>query len=115
VKNLHQNDSKYLDWTNGTGSDVSSGDMVHIGNGQVAMAKDDIADGETGVLIRSNAIIKQVPKVAGSAIEAGAKPKVGTAGNTVDGSTSTALTTIVNAFVYPAAESADTTCYLVLE
>ncbi len=38
-----------LNWTNGTGSAISSGDVVVIGN-LLAVASVDIADGESGVV-----------------------------------------------------------------
>jgi predicted RecA/RadA family phage recombinase len=38
-----------LDWTNGTGSDVASGQLVAVGN-TVGVALTDIADGASGVV-----------------------------------------------------------------
>jgi len=41
------NDGNKVVWTNGTGSDVSSGDVVVISN-IIGVAEVDIADGESG-------------------------------------------------------------------
>ncbi|MBU1247413.1 MAG: DUF2190 family protein [Proteobacteria bacterium] len=48
MKNLIQR-GKQMTWTNSTGSDVSSGQVVVVG-GVVCVASTDIADGETGEL-----------------------------------------------------------------
>lgn len=57
-------------WTNGTGADVSSGDMVVVG-GVVGVASVDIADGLSGtVRLRQ---VYSLPKTAALAISQGAK------------------------------------------
>ena len=57
-----------IDWTNGTGSDVSSGDPVVIGQ-QIGVALIDIANGATGAVARCGSFT--VPKVSGAVIAAG--------------------------------------------
>lgn len=57
-----------LDWTNGTGAAVSSGDVVVVGQ-QIGVALVDIADGETGSLAMSG--VFTCPKVAAAAIGQG--------------------------------------------
>lgn len=42
-------DGKTMDWTNGSGADVASGDPVVVGV-MIGVAHDDIASGEDGVL-----------------------------------------------------------------
>ena len=42
-------DGNTMDWTNGTGADVASGDPVVVG-AMIGVAHGDIADGEDGVL-----------------------------------------------------------------
>ena len=64
-------DGKCKDWTNGTGSDVSAGDPVVVGN-QIFVASVDIADGASGSL-RAEGVF-QLPKTAGSAINEGTAP-----------------------------------------
>jgi predicted RecA/RadA family phage recombinase len=48
MKNLIQ-DGKTMTWTNSTGSDVSSGDLVNV-NGTFGVALGDIANGASGTL-----------------------------------------------------------------
>jgi len=59
---------KTIEWTNGTGSDVSSGDPVVVGN-TVCVAAVDIADGSSGILAADG--VFELPKTAGSAITQG--------------------------------------------
>ncbi|MHC8493428.1 capsid cement protein [Thalassospira sp. SM2505] len=67
MKNFVQHGAT-MHWTNGTGSDVSSGDVVVVGN-QVFIAITDIADGSSGDL--SSEGVYTVPKTAGAAITQG--------------------------------------------
>jgi predicted RecA/RadA family phage recombinase len=63
---VHEGD--LFTWTNGTGSDVSSGDIVAV-DGVLYVATVDIADTATGV-IRTNYAVK-APKVSAAVIAAG--------------------------------------------
>lgn len=110
MKNLIQNSSKELDYTNATEVTIESGEIVHLGNGEIAVAQGEIKAGEKGVVIRSD-IIFNAPKLGTGALERGAKPGLGTAGNTVALDT-TALTTINNAFVVESASSDATSVVL---
>lgn len=57
-----------VDYTNGTGSDISSGDVVVIGQ-QIGIAKVDIADGATGSVELDG--VFTVPKVSAAVIAQG--------------------------------------------
>lgn len=61
-------DGAVLDWTNGTGAAVSSGDIVVMGD-TVGIALVDIADGDTGSVQIEG--VFTVAKVAGTAINQG--------------------------------------------
>lgn len=67
AKNYVQ-EGKIMSWTNGTGGDIASGDVVLIGT-RVGVALVDIADGESGSV--AVAEVFEVPKVAPLAIAAG--------------------------------------------
>lgn len=60
---------RILDWTNGTGGDVSAGDVIIIGV-LAAVALVDIADGEEGAVAIEG--VFELPKAAGTAWTAGA-------------------------------------------
>lgn len=62
MKNLISTGSR-IQWTNGTGSGVASGDIVVVG-ALVCVACVDIADGSSGELATSG--VFEVPKTAGS-------------------------------------------------
>lgn len=71
MKNKIQ-DGSVIDYTNGTGSDIASGDVVVIGGGSTAMigvAMVDIADGETGSVALEG--VYEVPKVTAAVIAQG--------------------------------------------
>lgn len=57
-----------MPWTNGTGSDVASGDPVEV-NDLVGVALGDIADGESGNLDLEG--VWELPKEAGLAVNQG--------------------------------------------
>ena len=57
-----------MTWTNGTGSAVSSGDMVVVGQ-QIGKALGDIADGAVGELAMTE--VYNAPKVSGAVIAQG--------------------------------------------
>ncbi|MBI9109995.1 DUF2190 family protein [Maridesulfovibrio ferrireducens] len=96
---------KVLDWTNGTGSDVLSGQAVVVGS-IFAVALGDIADGESGVLSISE--VYALPKAA-EALTQGAKvywdvdgdPKNGVVGS--GALTATALNNVYTGVVMNAA------------
>jgi predicted RecA/RadA family phage recombinase len=60
-----------LDWTNGTGSAVSSGDPVVIGNEQMGIALVDIANAATGSVAKCG--VFSLPKNTSDAVTAGHK------------------------------------------
>lgn len=62
------NQAHTLGFTNGTGSDIASGQVVAVGN-LLAVALEPIADGATGMLATSGRWI--VPKVSGAVIAQG--------------------------------------------
>ena len=109
--NVIQHDSKYRDYTNSTGSDIASGQLVHIGGGKIGVAVNAIPNGSKGALQISD-IVVELPKVGG-ALTAGGSAAIGTAGNTVT-PVATALTTITNGFVWQDANSAATTVQFAL-
>lgn len=110
--NAIQHDSKYFDYTNSTGSDIASGQLVHIGGGKIGVAVNAIPNGSKGALQISDVVV-EFPKVGG-ALTVGGSAAIGTAGNTVT-PTATALTTITNGFVWEAANSAATTVKFALD
>lgn len=57
-------DGKRLTYTNGSGSDISSGDVVLVGS-QIGIATTDIANGEVGELAMEG--VFEVPKTGGAA------------------------------------------------
>lgn len=59
-----------ISWTNGTGSDVSSGDVVVMGN-TIGIAEVDIADTETGTVCIEG--VFTVPKVSAAVFAVGEK------------------------------------------
>jgi predicted RecA/RadA family phage recombinase len=59
-----------LDWTNGTGSDVSSGQIIELGD-SIAVALNDIPDTETGAVGVEG--VYSVAKKSGTAWNAGDK------------------------------------------
>lgn len=60
----------YIEWSNGTGSDVASGDVVPLQH-CVGVAVTDIADGESGTLAIEG--VFEVPKVPAAVFAAGEK------------------------------------------
>lgn len=97
----HVQKGDVLEWTNGTGSDVASGDVVVIGT-LVGVALVDIADDESG-----SVAIKEVwvlPKSTGNALAQGAACYL-TSGGSI---TPTATENTYAGKVARAAASADT-------
>lgn len=62
-------DGQTITWTNGTGSDVASGDPVVV-VGLLGLAVTDIANGDSGAVIVEGVV--EIPKATGSAINQGA-------------------------------------------
>lgn len=115
MKNVVQESSREMDYTNATGVDIESGQLVPIETANktfVGIAIDKIANGEKGVLIVSDLVVT-LPKVAGAALSRGGLAAVGSAGNTVTADTS-ATETISNAFVWEDAAADATECKLAL-
>ncbi|WP_202301538.1 DUF2190 family protein [Dryocola clanedunensis] len=63
-------DGNTMDWTNGTGADILSGQAVAVGN-ITGVAHDDIPAGEAGVLHMTGVFV--LPKVADETWQRGAK------------------------------------------
>ena len=68
MKNFQQ-DGKRISWTNGTGSDVSSGDMVLVGN-RVGVATADIANTATGI-VALEGVFSSIPKLTTDVVAQG--------------------------------------------
>ncbi len=115
MKNTIHESSKYMDYTNASGVDIASGQMVPLevtGKSFVGIALEKIPNGATGVLVVSDLVV-ELPKVAGAALYRGNVAAVGSAGNTITADTS-ATSTISNAFVWEDAAADATTCKLAL-
>ena len=65
----YQDDDRYIDWTNGTGSAVSAGDVVVLGSALVGVAVNDIANGAVGAIDTKG--IWYVPAINNSAFTVG--------------------------------------------
>lgn len=111
--NVIQHDSKYYDYTNSTGSDIASGQLVHIGNGKIGVAINAIPNGSKGALQIAD-IVVEFPKVAGDELTAGSSAAIGTAGNTVT-AVGSGVTTITNGFIWETAASAATVAKFALD
>jgi len=114
MKNLIQKGTDRLDYTNGTGVNIASGELVPIDANKsfIAIAEGAIPNGSKGVLVRD--VIVTVPKVAGAAIAAGAQFKIGTAGNTVQ-TASAGATVVNNAIALETAADVATTCKILVD
>lgn len=111
--NVIQHDSKYYDYNNSTGSDIASGQLVHIGNGKIGVAINAIPNGSRGALQIAD-IVVEFPKVAGDELTAGSSAAIGTAGNTVT-AVGSGVTTITNGFIWETAASAATVAKFALD
>lgn len=115
MKNTVYESSKYMDYTNASGADIESGELVVLevtDKTFVGIALEKIPNGGKGVLVVADLVV-ELPKVAGAALARGGNAAVGTAGNTIQADTS-ATETISNAFVWEDANEAATTCKLAL-
>lgn len=64
-------DGQTLAWTNGTGSDVASGDVVVVGD-LVGIASSDIADTATGSVVVQEGLVAEVPLAPSLTVAQGA-------------------------------------------
>jgi len=90
-------------FTNGTGSDIAAGDVVELSAGRIGVACGNIADGATGTVDVQG--VFELPKDT-SAFAFGASAAIDSGSLTATGS---GVTTIVNGWVFEAANSAATT------
>lgn len=104
---IRKNDGGRLSYTNSTGSTITAGSLVHIGNGIMGIASNDIANGDTGILEIDDQTIT-VTKNTSAAIAAGAKVYLIGTTSVVSGATAGG-TLINNWFASAAATSAATT------
>ena len=104
----HIQEGAVMDWENGTGSDVNSGDVVLVGD-TVCVALGNIADGETGRLATEQ--VFAVPKNTSLAIDQGDRLYWDAADGNVN---KTAVDNTDAGVAFAAAASADTTVHLKL-
>lgn len=113
AKNFVQN-GDVLDWTNGTGSDVSSGDPVVMGSAgdaTIGVALVDIADGASGAVQIANGVFT-LPKVTAAVFKQGESLMWDVSTSKFDDNQATPATGDVTGAVVAAAdgENGDTTC-----
>jgi len=96
-------------WTNATGADVSSGDVVELTN-IIGVAEGDIADGETGTVCIEG--VFTLPKVSAAVFAVGEKLIWDTSGGAFDDSSATPATGDITGAGIAVAAGADgeTTC-----
>ena len=96
-------------WTNGTGSAVSSGDVVEMSH-TIGIAITDIADGATGTVAIEG--VFNVPKVSAAVFSAGEKLIWDTSAGAFDDSSATPATGDITGGAIAAADGAntETTC-----
>lgn len=68
MKNYQQEGTR-ITWINGTSADVSSGDMVKVGN-RVGVCSSDIADGASGV-VALEGVYSAIPKLTTDVVAQG--------------------------------------------
>lgn len=102
INKVYEN-GNLVPFTNSTGSDIASGDVVVLGSGRVGVACGNIADGETGTVDVQG--VFELPKDS-TAFAMGASAAIDSGELTATGS---GVTTIVNGWVFEAAGSAATT------
>lgn len=115
MKNLYQDSSKYMDYTNATGHDIVSGQIVPIeatNKTFIGIATDAIKNGAKGVLLVSDAVVK-VGKEASGAIAVGVAPILHSAGKTIQ-AVGTATNTLSNAYLWTTAADGSTEAYIAL-
>ncbi len=109
--NYHQH-GQTVDWTNGTGSNVASGDPVVIGT-QLGVAITDIANGESGTVAMEG--VFSIPKATGSAINQGTAVDFDVSEGNANGSLTPATGDLTGCGIawataaWPGAERADAT------
>jgi len=100
-----------IQYTNGTGSDIASGEVVEIASGYFGVALTAIANGATGSVAIDG--VFNVPKGTAAAVTQGNQPKF-SAAKAVVPSTATAGTTMANVRIAEGAAQAATTCDIVI-
>lgn len=105
-----QQGGEALTWTNGTGSDVSSGDVVEIAN-TIGIALADIADGSSGA-VAVEGVFYGVPKVSAAVFAVGEKLIWDTSAGAFDDSSATPATGDITgaAIAWVAGANTETTC-----
>lgn len=100
-------------WTNGTGSDVSSGDVVELTN-CLGVAESDIADGESGTVCLEG--VFTLPKVSAAVFAVGEKLIWDTSSGAFDDSSATPATGDITgaAIAVQAGADTETTCVVKL-
>jgi predicted RecA/RadA family phage recombinase len=86
----YESDGNVLQWTNGTGAAVASGQLVKVGN-LLAIALVALAAGETGS-VAIEGVFRDVPKVTGNAWAQGEKLIFHVANGKLEASSGTAET-----------------------
>lgn len=94
-----------IEWTNGTGSDVASGDVVELGN-CIAIAEGDIADTATGIVCLEG--VFTVPKVSAAVFSVGEKLIWDTSAGAFDDSSATPATGDITGAAVAVIAGADT-------
>lgn len=108
----------FMDWTNDTGSDVSSGDVVVVGSNKVCVATGDIDNGDSGVLACT--CVHKIPKASG-AISQCAKVYWDEDGNPYGGTSGAGAMTTTSSgntyagYAFAAAGASDTHVYVKLD
>ena len=99
----------HIDWTNGTGSDVASGDVVELGN-CIGIALGDIADGAQGAVALEGCFTG--PKVSAAVFAVGEKLIWDTSAGAFDDSSATPATGDITggAVAIVAGANTETTC-----
>lgn len=103
-----------ITWNNGTGSAVSSGDVVVIGN-TIGIAAGDIANGADGTVL-TDGVFSGVPKVSAAVFAQGEKLIWDSSAGKFDDSSATPATGDVTggAVAWVAGANAETTCTIKL-
>lgn len=110
----HVQPGRSIAWTNGTGSAVSSGDVVVIGN-MLGIADGDIANGDEGT-VHLEGVFENVPKVSAAVFGQGEKLIWDVSAGKFDDKLATAATGDVTgaAIAWVAGANAETTCTIKL-
>lgn len=109
-----KSDGRSITWSNGTGSAVSSGDVVELTN-MIGVALDDIADGASGA-VAIEGEFSGLPKVSAAVFAVGEKLIWDTSASAFDDSSATPATGDITggAVATVAGADAETTCTAIL-